>query len=126
MKRRLTGTVVSDKPDQTVVVAVERSINHPLYRKPHTVTKKLHVHDPGNQQKVGDVVTVEEIPPRSALKRWQVVESGVAGVKQVTEKTRAAKSQKQLDNEAKAEAAAENSAAEASEQPADESRQEDA
>lgn len=101
MKRRLTGTVVSDKPDQTVVVAIERSVNHPVYRKPHNVTKKLHVHDPGNKQKIGDVVTVEEIPPKSALKRWQVVESGVEGVKKVTEKTRAAKSQKQLENEAK-------------------------
>ncbi len=73
MSRTLTGIVVSDKPDRTVVVAVERRVNHPIYRKAYTVTKKIHVHDPDNSKKVGDTVTVAECPPRSALKRWEVV-----------------------------------------------------
>jgi small subunit ribosomal protein S17 len=73
MSRTVTGTVVSDKPDQTIVVAIERRVNHPIYRKAYTITKKIHVHDPENTKKVGDVVTVAECPPRSALKRWEVV-----------------------------------------------------
>ncbi len=73
MSRTLTGTVVSSKPDKTVVVAVERRVTHPIYRKAYTVTKKLHAHDAENSKKVGDVVTVAECPPRSALKRWEVV-----------------------------------------------------
>ncbi|MSU76306.1 30S ribosomal protein S17 [Patescibacteria group bacterium] len=106
MSRRFTGTVVSDKPDQTVVVAIERSVNHPIYRKARTVTKKLYAHDPENKSKAGDVVTVEEIPPKSALKRWQVVEADVdtSAVKAVTEKTLPAKAKKEVENEAKEEA----------------------
>lgn len=73
MSRTLTGTVVSDKPDKTVVVAIERRVTHPIYRKAYTVTKKVHAHDADNSKKVGDVVTVAECKPRSALKRWEVV-----------------------------------------------------
>lgn len=72
MSRTVTGVVVSDKPDQTIVVAVERRVTHPIYRKAYTVTKKVHAHDPGNTKKVGDTVTVTECQPRSALKRWEV------------------------------------------------------
>lgn len=73
MSRTLTGIVVSDQPDQTVVVSVERRVTHPIYRKAYTVTKKIHAHDPENSKQVGDTVTVAECPPRSALKRWEVV-----------------------------------------------------
>ena len=73
MSRTLIGIVVSDKPNQTVVVAIERRVTHPIYRKAYTVTKKVHAHDPDNSKKVGDTVTVTECAPRSALKRWEVV-----------------------------------------------------
>lgn len=89
MSRTLTGTVVSDKPDQTVVVAVSRRVNHPIYRKAYTVTKKIHAHDAGNTKKVGDVVTVSECRPRSALKRWEVIGDAVDPNKKPRAKTAA-------------------------------------
>lgn len=73
--KRLTGTVVSDKADKTVIVAVERSVLHPVYRKSYKVTKKFPAHDPVNAHKVGDVVTIEETRPLSATKRFQVIEA---------------------------------------------------
>lgn len=78
MSRQLTGVVVSDKPDQTVVVAIERRVTHPIYRKAYTVTKKVHAHDQDNTFKTGDTVTVMASRPRSALKRWEVVKKGSA------------------------------------------------
>ena len=72
-RRRLTGTVVSDAPDQTVTVKVDRRKVHPLYRKAYSVSKKFAAHDPQNAHKVGDVVTIEETRPISKSKRFQVV-----------------------------------------------------
>jgi small subunit ribosomal protein S17 len=68
------GTVVSDKMDKTVVVAVERRYAHPLYGKQVTRTKKYHAHDEGNDHHIGDVVRIMETRPLSKLKRWRVVE----------------------------------------------------
>jgi len=73
-KRGLTGTVVSDKTDKTVVVKVERKVKHPLYGKIIRRSKKYHAHDEGNTFKEGEVVRIEECAPISKLKTWTVVE----------------------------------------------------
>ena len=59
-KRVLTGTVVSDKTDKTVVVRVERRVKHPLYGKIIKRSKKYHAHDEGNEFKAGETVRIEE------------------------------------------------------------------
>ncbi|MEN8375238.1 MAG: 30S ribosomal protein S17 [Gemmatimonadota bacterium] len=68
------GTVVSDRMDKTVIVAVERRTAHPLYGKMITRTKKYHAHDEANDVRAGDVVRIEETRPLSRTKRWRVVE----------------------------------------------------
>jgi small subunit ribosomal protein S17 len=68
------GTVVSDKMDKTVVVAVERRVLHPLYGKPVVRTKKYHAHDEENTARQGDVVRIMETRPLSKTKRWRVLE----------------------------------------------------
>ncbi|MFA5015830.1 MAG: 30S ribosomal protein S17 [Actinomycetota bacterium] len=68
------GTVVSDKMDKTVVVAVESHYKHPLYKKILKKIKKFKVHDPESKGKVGDVVKVSETRPISKTKRWRLVE----------------------------------------------------
>ena len=73
-KRVLTGTVVSDKTDKTVVVKVERRVKHPLYGKIIKRSKKYHAHDEGNEFKEGETVRIEETAPISKLKTWKVVE----------------------------------------------------
>ncbi len=72
-KRVLTGTVVSDKTDKTVVVSVERRVKHPLYGKIIKRSKKYHAHDEGNAFKEGDAVRIEECAPISKLKTWRVL-----------------------------------------------------
>jgi len=76
-KRVLQGVVVSDKGDKTVVVRVERTFLHPLYKKTVRRSKKYHAHDEGNAFKPGDSVEITECAPKSKLKRWEVV--GAAG-----------------------------------------------
>ena len=73
-KRVLTGTVVSDKPDKTVVVRVERRVKHPLYGKIIRLSKKYHAHDEGNAYRMGEQVRIEECAPVSKQKNWTVVE----------------------------------------------------
>jgi small subunit ribosomal protein S17 len=72
-KRLLTGVVVSDKGAKTIVVKVERTFLHPLYRKTVRRSKRYHAHDEQNSFKVGDNVTIQECAPKSKLKRWEVV-----------------------------------------------------
>ncbi len=72
-KRVLTGTVVSDKTNKTVVVLVERKIKHPLYGKIMRRSKKYHAHDEDNLHKEGDKVSIEETKPYSKLKTWKVL-----------------------------------------------------
>lgn len=72
-KRVLTGMVVSDKGDKTVVVRVERKIKHPLYGKIIRRSKKYHAHDEGNLHREGDMVSIIEDKPHSKMKRWSVV-----------------------------------------------------
>ena len=80
-KRVLTGTVVSDKADKTVVVRVERRVKHPLYGKIIKLSKKYHAHDAANEFHAGEIVRIEECAPISKLKTWTVVDRiGVAKV----------------------------------------------
>jgi small subunit ribosomal protein S17 len=72
-RRRLVGTVVSDKMQKTVIVEVERMKMHPLYKKAFRVSRRFAVHDPTNAYKVGDRVIIEETRPLSRTKRWRVV-----------------------------------------------------
>jgi small subunit ribosomal protein S17 len=72
-KRVLTGTVVSDKTDKTVVVKVERRVKHPLYGKIIKRSKKYHAHDEGNIFREGETVRIEECAPISKLKTWRVI-----------------------------------------------------
>ncbi|MCB2014318.1 MAG: 30S ribosomal protein S17 [Sphingobium sp.] len=72
-KRVLTGTVVSDKGDKTVVVRVERKVKHPLYGKIIRRSKKYHAHDDTNEYREGETVRIEETAPISKLKTWKVI-----------------------------------------------------
>jgi small subunit ribosomal protein S17 len=73
-KRVLSGTVVSDKPDKTVVVRVERRVKHPLYGKIIRLSKKYHAHDQDNAYREGEQVRIQECAPISKLKTWSVIE----------------------------------------------------
>jgi small subunit ribosomal protein S17 len=73
-KRILTGTVVSDKAEKTVVVRVERRVKHPLYGKIIKLSKKYHAHDAADAFHVGEIVRIEECAPVSKLKTWKVVD----------------------------------------------------
>ncbi len=77
-KRVLTGTVVSDKTNKTVVVTVERKVKHPLYGKIIRRSKKYHAHDEGNVFKEGETVRIEECKPISKLKSWRVLDKAAA------------------------------------------------
>ena len=72
-KRILSGRVVSDKGDKTVVVLVERRITHPVLKKTMRRSKKYHAHDENNVAKVGDAVRIQECKPISKLKSWEVI-----------------------------------------------------
>jgi small subunit ribosomal protein S17 len=78
-KRILVGTVVSDKPNKTVVVKVERKVKHPMYGKIIRRSKKYHAHDETNDYKTGETVRIEETAPISKLKTWKVIERVFAG-----------------------------------------------
>ncbi len=71
--RSLVGTVVSNRMDKTVVVLVERRIQHPLYKKYIRRSKKFHAHDADNICNIGDVVRIEECRPISKTKTWRLV-----------------------------------------------------
>ena len=72
VKSQLTGMVVSDKMDKTVVVAVERQVRHAVYGKSQKKTSKFVAHNEGNAAKVGDTVALAESRPLSRRKRWVV------------------------------------------------------
>lgn len=71
VKERI-GHVISNKMDKTVVVAVNRLVDHPLYHKTIRRTKKLYAHDEENRCNIGDTVRVIEMRPLSRTKRWRV------------------------------------------------------
>jgi small subunit ribosomal protein S17 len=72
-KRILTGTVVSSNTNKTIVVKVTRRVQHKLYKKIISQSKKYHAHDENNFFKVGDIVKIIESKPISKLKSWTVV-----------------------------------------------------
>ena len=72
-KRILTGTVVSSKTNKTIVVKVTRRVQHKLYKKIISQSKKYHAHDENNSFKVGDIVKIIESKPISKLKSWTVL-----------------------------------------------------
>jgi len=72
-RRVRQGIVVSDRGDKTIVVRIDRRIQHPLYSKSMIRSKKYHVHDEKNEYRVGDVVRIQETRPVSRLKRWRVL-----------------------------------------------------
>ena len=74
LRKVMVGTVVSNKMDKTVVVAVETSVRHTTYKKTMKTTYKLKAHDENNDCQMGDKVKVMETRPLSKDKRWRVVE----------------------------------------------------
>ena len=72
-KRTLTGIIVSDKMDKTVVVKVERIKEHPIYRRRYKLHKKYKAHNEGNQYKKGEFVIIQECNPISKDKTWEVI-----------------------------------------------------
>lgn len=73
-KKILTGKVVSDKMDKTVVVEVTRLLQHPLYKKTVKYRKKFMAHDEENKCRIGDIVSIIESRPLSRRKRWVVID----------------------------------------------------
>ena len=73
-RKTRVGLVVSDKMEKTVVVSIERRVQHPVYGKMIRRTKKLKAHDETNDAKTGDTVRIMETRPMSKDKRWRVVE----------------------------------------------------
>ena len=74
-KKILTGVVVSDKPNKTVTVMVERKFSHPVLKKVIKVRKKYNAHDENNKFKNGDKVSIIESKPYSKNKKFQVMEN---------------------------------------------------
>lgn len=72
--RTLSGKVISNKMDKTIVVLVVRKIKHPVYGKYIKHSSKIHAHDEGNICQEGDVVTIAESRPISRTKKWRLVE----------------------------------------------------
>lgn len=73
-KRKLSAVVVSDKMTASAVVRVERQEKHPIYKKYIRRSSKLHIHDPENKCKNGDVVSIRECRPISKTKNWELVD----------------------------------------------------
>ena len=71
-KKILTGIVVSDKPNKTITVIVERKYQHPVLKKVVKVRKKYNVHDENNKFKSGDKVSIIECKPYSKNKKFEV------------------------------------------------------
>ena len=74
-KKILTGVVVSDKPNKTVTVMVERKFSHPIFKKVIKVKKKYNAHDENNTFKTGDKVSIIESKPFSKNKKFKVMET---------------------------------------------------
>ena len=71
-RKERVGLVVSDRPEKTVTVSVETMVRHPRYKKRVRHSKRLMVHDEGNEARVGDTVRIIETRPISARKRWRL------------------------------------------------------
>lgn len=73
-RKTRTGKVISNKMEKSIVVAIERKVAHPLYKKYFKRTTKFYAHDEKNEAGVGDTVKIMETRPLSKLKRWRLVE----------------------------------------------------
>jgi small subunit ribosomal protein S17 len=73
-QRTITGKVISNKMNKTIVVQVESKVKHPLYGKYVRRFTKMYVHDNDNQCRIGDVVVIRQTRPLSKTKRWTLVE----------------------------------------------------
>jgi small subunit ribosomal protein S17 len=74
LRKTRVGTVVSNKMEKTITVAIERRVAHPIYKKYFKKTTKLMAHDEKNECAIGDVVKIMETRPLSKSKRWRLVE----------------------------------------------------
>ena len=74
LRKTRVGTVISNKMDKTIVVAIEDNVKHPVYGKIIKHTLKLHAHDEENTCNIGDKVEIMETRPLSKTKRWRLVE----------------------------------------------------
>jgi small subunit ribosomal protein S17 len=72
-RKERTGQVLASKMQKTIVVRVERRVPHPKFKKIVRVHKKFYAHDEKNEAKPGDRVLIRETPPKSKLKRWELV-----------------------------------------------------
>ena len=72
-KRILAGVVTSNQNEQTITVLVERRFTHPVLKKTIRKSKKYRAHDQDNAYKIGDAVRIQECPPKSKTKRWEVI-----------------------------------------------------
>src|SRR6266480_5161159 len=87
-RQQKVGTVVSNKMNKTIVVAVESLKKHRIYKRTYKQTKRFQVHDEENTCQVGDIVRIEETRPLSKMKHWRLVEilkrgSGIVPVEEV-------------------------------------------
>ena len=73
-KKILTGVVISDKPNKTITVMVERKYSHPVFKKVIKVRKKYNAHDENNKFKTGDKVSIIESKPNTKNKKFEVME----------------------------------------------------
>ena len=74
LRKTRTGVIVSDKMDRSILVAIERKVAHPIYRKYFKKTTKLMAHDENNECKIGDKVKIMETRPLSKRKKWRLLE----------------------------------------------------
>lgn len=86
MSKVLTGQVVSNKMDKTVVVAVERLKSHPIYRKQYKQTARYKAHDAGNQCEIGNIVEITECRPLSREKSFAVTSINGKAIKNEVKK----------------------------------------
>ena len=73
-RKTMTGVVVSNKMDKTIVVRVERKFSHPVFKKVVKTTKKYKVHDEKNECLEGDFICIQETRPLSKQKRWRLLD----------------------------------------------------
>ena len=85
-KKTMTGVVVSNKMDKTVVVKVERRFAHPVFKKVVKTTKKYKVHDEKNECVEGDFIRIQETRPLSKEKRWRLMDIVTKEKKLISEK----------------------------------------
>lgn len=74
LRKTRVGVVVSNKMDKSILVAIQRKVAHPIYRKYFKKTTKLMAHDENNETNMGDIVKIMETRPLSKRKKWRLVE----------------------------------------------------